>query len=227
MRAADFFRSLGFDATTDAEVRGVRATHLVDVSVTFTRFGIRHFWVVECKLWQTPISKDKVLTLQSLIQDAGADKGFLLSESGFQAGAVRAAESTNILLTSLETLRVDATSELTALAIDDLLRRYEDAMLRLSDMTWREEYRQSDRSGGLIGYSPRGYFEVVGRASVLEQALRSARRNRFPVLLEVDTQERPRLTSDLTELLTYAEAYLQTVYDYLETNKDFGKKPRA
>jgi hypothetical protein len=227
MRAADFFRSLGFDAVTDSEVIGVRANHLVDVSVTFTRFGIRQFWVVECKFWQTAIPKEKVLTLQSIIQDVGADKGFLLSESGFQAGAVRAAESTNILLTSLETLRADATSELAVLSIDHALRRYEDALSRLRDMTWRREYRRGDRSGGLMSYSPPHYFEFVGRTSVLEQSLRSARRGRFPAMLDIDAQERPRLTSDLSELLNYADSYLQTLHDYIETHKDFARNARA
>jgi restriction system protein len=41
---------------------------------------------------------------KSVAQDVGVDKAFLLSESGFQAGAISAARSTNILLSDLQML---------------------------------------------------------------------------------------------------------------------------
>lgn len=44
--------------------------------------------VVENKLWGSPISKEKVLTLQQIANNVGADRSFLLSESGFQAGDI-------------------------------------------------------------------------------------------------------------------------------------------
>src|ERR1035441_2929472 len=95
--ACAFFLALGLDAQANVDIQGVRAVHAIDVYVTYMRFGIQHRWLVECKFWQTAVPKEKVLAFQSILLDIGADKGFLLSESGFQAGAVRAAAFTNIL----------------------------------------------------------------------------------------------------------------------------------
>lgn len=100
---ANVFRSLGCNAQVDFRVKGVRATHAVDVYATFTRSGIRCSWVIECKLWNSRVTKEKVLALKSIIDDVGADRGIIVSEEGFQSGAQDAAQGTNItLVTSLE-----------------------------------------------------------------------------------------------------------------------------
>jgi hypothetical protein len=46
-----------------------------------------------------------VAALASVVQDVGADRGILLSETGFQAGAIRLASLSNITLTSLTELK--------------------------------------------------------------------------------------------------------------------------
>lgn len=65
-------------------------------------------WIIECKAWKNNIPKEKVTALSAIVQDVGADRGFLLSEVGFQSGAIRAARSSNITLTSLEDLSFSA-----------------------------------------------------------------------------------------------------------------------
>jgi len=109
---ADFFISIGAQAETDATVSGVRGVHKVDVLVRLTHFGLNVIWIVECKLWKTAVPKDKVLTLQQIVQDIGADRGLLMSESGFQAGAIRCTQSSNITLSSLAELKEVAIEEL-------------------------------------------------------------------------------------------------------------------
>lgn len=102
---AKFFKRLGFAAEIEKPFEGARGIHSIDVWVTgkLQSFDVR--WVVECKDWKNPVPKEKVLALQSVALDVGADRGFLLSESGFQAGAIRSARLTNITLTSLMDLR--------------------------------------------------------------------------------------------------------------------------
>lgn len=51
---AKFFRQLDCDAKVDARVQGARARHNIDVWVTFSRFGLEHKWVIECKLYNKP-----------------------------------------------------------------------------------------------------------------------------------------------------------------------------
>ncbi len=102
--AAAFFRKLGLHAEVDHEGTGARGTHMIDVWVTHSRFGMEMKWVVECKFWSSLVPKEKVMALMQIPQDVGADRAFLLSEKGFQSGAVRAAKNTNVVLSSLETL---------------------------------------------------------------------------------------------------------------------------
>jgi hypothetical protein len=106
----------------EARVRGVRATHDIDVWVQFRMFGLDHKWAVECKYWKRPISKEKVVALREIVDDIGADKGIMVAESGFQPGAVSATTKTNIWLTTLEELRSRTRYDLQKILLDDYER---------------------------------------------------------------------------------------------------------
>ena len=103
-RVAEFFRGLGLGSRTNVKVVGARASHDVDVLVEFTSAGIPITWVIECKAWKRAIPKERVLVLAGVVDDIGADRGIIVAESGFQGGAVRAAQHSNVTLTSLEDL---------------------------------------------------------------------------------------------------------------------------
>jgi restriction system protein len=103
-RAAYFFHLLGMDVHVDEHVIGARGEHDVDVVVRAGQAGIGQTWIVECKLWRRRVSKLHVAALANIVQDVGADRGILLSETGFQPGAVRLASFSNITLTSLTEL---------------------------------------------------------------------------------------------------------------------------
>jgi copper chaperone CopZ len=113
---AFYFRSIGAQAQIEAKVKGVRAVHKVDVLVKLKHFGIDVIWIVECKLWKTSIPKEKVLTLQQIVQ-VGADRGIIMSESGFQAGAIKSAFSSNITLSSLKELKETSAEDLSKLKL--------------------------------------------------------------------------------------------------------------
>ncbi len=100
---AAFFRRQGCRAEVEKVIQGVRAKHEIDVYVTFSRSGIECTWIVECKFWKTRVPKEKVMALKSIVDDIGADRGLIVSEVGFQSGALDAIRDTNItLVTSLE-----------------------------------------------------------------------------------------------------------------------------
>ncbi|MET3501341.1 hypothetical protein ABIC45_002953 [Mucilaginibacter rubeus] len=128
---AAFFRSIGATAETNASVNGVRGTHMVDVLIHLKHFGVDVTWIVECKLWKTSVPKEKILTLQQIVQDVGADRGFLMSESGFQSGAIKTATTSNITLSSLRDLQDMAAEELmkmrlkwVSIKLDELTQRH-------------------------------------------------------------------------------------------------------
>lgn len=139
---ATFFRSLGLHAQTNVRTAGARGSHDIDVLVEFTSAGIAVTWVVECKQWSRPVGKDKVLVLAGVMADIGADRGLIVAESGFQAGAIRAADHTNITLTSLLDLTTETASERARVQVADLERR----IGRLHDATMRA-WAWSMRSG--------------------------------------------------------------------------------
>jgi restriction system protein len=99
-QAAQFFTHLGLLAAIEERISGVRGEHNVDVLVTGKVHGLDLRWIVECKDWASNVPKEKVLALFAIVQDTGADKGILLSEVGFQSGAIKVSRNTNVLLTS-------------------------------------------------------------------------------------------------------------------------------
>ncbi len=57
------------------------------------------------------------MALRSIVDGVGADRGFIISKTGFQSGAIRAAGYTNITLTSIEDLKQIVSGELARSAL--------------------------------------------------------------------------------------------------------------
>ncbi|EJL6315098.1 restriction endonuclease [Vibrio cholerae] len=153
--AAEFFRSMGLDAKTDQRVNGVRTHHDIDVLVTSHHAGFDITWVVECKYWQKPVSKLHVLALREIVSDVGADRGILLSESGYQSGAIEAAKLTNVQVTSLADLNISASSDILSMRIRELYDRKEVCKERYWDIP--KELRQDHGLRPEIGDSDTAY----------------------------------------------------------------------
>jgi hypothetical protein len=92
-------------ARTNVSLKGVRTQHDIDVLVVTKFLGADIKWVVEAKYWKSNVPKEKVLALRSIVDEVGADKGFLISAKGFQTGAVEAALKTNIQLVTFDELK--------------------------------------------------------------------------------------------------------------------------
>lgn len=129
---AKFFRSLGLSAETDVRLTGVRTTHDIDVVVKSKHVGFEVLWLVECKHWKSAVSKLHVLGLREIVNDLGADRGILLCEAGFQAGAVEAANLTNVQVTSLAALSIETRQGISAMRLRELYDRVE----RSNDRYW-------------------------------------------------------------------------------------------
>lgn len=133
-RVAEFFRAVGMEAETDVAVAGVRTSHDIDVLVKSEHMGIMVTWIVECKRWNRAVPKDKVLTLRSIVDDVGADRGFIMAESGFQSGALEAALLTNVTLTSLAEMKERLRFEVSRVETLRVLGRVDDCRSRYWEM---------------------------------------------------------------------------------------------
>lgn len=158
---ATFFRSIGCHAEVEKRVSGARGKHQIDVFVTLRSFGIDVIWIVECKNWKSAVPKEKVLAFSQVAQDLGADRGFLLSESGFQSGAIRMSEKSNITLCNIEDLRASAKPDIVTRELTLLAQKAHSLQTRLHEFELDEEGRVL----GLLGRV------LAAKAITLPQAL--------------------------------------------------------
>lgn len=176
------FRELGCQTTVEATVQGTRSKHKIDVWVVFTRFGLEQRWVIECKKWQSPVPKEKVLTLRGVVEDVGADRGIIVADSGFQPGAITAANKTNITLTGLADLRTQASKDLQSIA----LRGLETKMLQFNDRATKSCDRfLDDDTTDIVGQIVNAVrdddtTEIVGQLGTLEMGFQFVTLDRFP-----------------------------------------------
>ncbi len=179
--AAALFRSLKLEAKTDERLDGVRGMHDVDVVVRSRRAGLEQLWVVECKWRRRRVEKLHVTALAEIVRDVGADRGVLLSEVGFQAGAVRMANRSNVTLTSLAELREEAAEEMLTLRLGE-------SRLRLAHLRERLGTVGSMQRHGSTAVSV-SYRAAPGRwdatklyaaVSIAEEGLQRAEMGRWP-----------------------------------------------
>ena len=173
---AKLFRNLGLSVETDRRIEGVRTTHDIDVVVRSKQAGIEQLWLVECKKWNRPISKDKVLILRTIVTEIGADRGFMMAESGYQTGTLEAAMSTNITLTSINELEATVSEQLGVVKLRSLLNRVESC---------RERYWAINKADRItLGLRPDvtalGYSGATV-VNAVEIAAEFALRNGFPI----------------------------------------------
>lgn len=138
-QVAIFFRNLGAQVETNKRVKGIRGIHDIDVYIELNVLGQKTIWIAECKLWKTPIPKDKILTLYQIVQDIGADKGLLFSESGFQSGAINATKKTNILLINIDEMKELVQDELIESFIINSIKRFNNLKIRIKKLWLNED----------------------------------------------------------------------------------------
>lgn len=148
-QAAEFFRTLNMDAVVQDRVDGARGNHVVDVAIRFSRFGIDHLWIVECKHWKSRVGKAEVLALQQIVSDVGADRAFLLSETGFQSGAVAAARWSSVELTNIEDLASAAAEDAKLDRLARASKEHSLAMRALYDLSHLTGFERRFPAAGL------------------------------------------------------------------------------
>jgi hypothetical protein len=218
-QAAEFFRTLGCHAEVEAKVVGARAEHKIDVWVRFKKFGLETKWVIECKDWSSAVPKEKVLALRSVVEDVGADRGILISTAGFQTGALRAAEKTNITLTDIEGLGETAQEDLVSSVLHRIETRTVEVRYALHDLYTSEQTGpHSLTSKPRPGVNGNAVMGKIGKLAALEWGFDRVRLKKppYPVkfddagqqIIAVDTVE--EFAARASELVREAEATLNS-----------------
>ena len=195
-QAAELLRELGFSTEVNASLTEPNgAVHAIDVAARRTVAGVDLLWIVECKLWKRRVPIEKVDALRSRVINLGADRGLLMSESGFQRGTIRTAKQKNITLTSLDTLRADAADEILAARVAVAEKSLMDLSLRvnrdLRPFTMRTEHM-------LASLAARLPPDVVEEFSARPEAIEYV-----PGLMEVQNQVEGLTMEDLLAFSTH------------------------
>ena len=106
---ASIYEALGKESGVEIECYGAKckvtgksgAQHQIDVLVKHSN-GVQVMrTAIECKYWDKKVNKTVVSTLAGYIQDAGIEKGVVVSKLGFTTQAIQLAEQMNIGLVEL------------------------------------------------------------------------------------------------------------------------------
>lgn len=213
-KTADFFRSLDLEAETNITVQGVRTKHDIDVLVKFSHVGFEVKWIVECKHWDSKVSKLHVLALREIVSDTGADRGILLAENGFQSGAIEAANLTNVQVTTLENVMNSAKSAINSMWLRNLF----DRLMLCKDEYWEipksKRIESGLRTDGQVGYS--GNVAINVGEGLLTLGLRGV----YPfeadymhqrVSLGLIEQELPVMINSEDELISFLDHLVTTL----------------
>jgi hypothetical protein len=228
--AAEFFAGLGMRAEVETKVTGSRVSHRVDVAVSFSAYGVDHQWLVECKFWKSRVPKEKVMALKAIVEDVGADRGFLLSEEGFQSGATTAARFSNITLTNLEDLRANAEADFQAIRWREVYGRMATCRVKfneLSVVTRRGEHMSSSRLK--TGVSSEDFFFQFANLGLIEHGLQRAQMQRLPIPYRYEREgNRVRAAPEVSTFLDCASSTLDEIEAWLEEQvaKPWPNKPK-
>jgi hypothetical protein len=98
------FTECGFETEISKVVDLVRGKKEIDVYAKDISSEYTPIIIVECKFWNKAVSQETIHSFRTVINDLGANLGFIVSKNGFQKGCYETAEKTNVRLVSLEDL---------------------------------------------------------------------------------------------------------------------------
>jgi len=76
-------------------------SYKIDVSYSFSLFDMNYLTLIECKYWNSSITREKIGYFKSILDELKAHKGIVVTTKGFQKGAITYAQSQNIGLVKI------------------------------------------------------------------------------------------------------------------------------
>lgn len=77
----------------------------IDVYIKDNLASINQTYLVECKFWNEKVPQEIVHAFKTVMEETGANTGFIISKKGFQKGSYEATRYTNIHLFTFEELQ--------------------------------------------------------------------------------------------------------------------------
>jgi len=99
-KTAKILAECGLESHTDVEIRRARGSVRVDVLAHDPSATPPATYICECQHWQRAVSTDVIHGFRTVIVDAGAHRGFVISSAGVRPGAHEAAKHSKVDLVS-------------------------------------------------------------------------------------------------------------------------------
>ena len=93
------------EVEVEKTVQTVRGEAEIDVWAEEAVKGRKYLTVCECKHWKANVPQTVVHAFRTVVTDIGAHVGYIVSIAGFQDGAFKASEATNVELVTWEQLQ--------------------------------------------------------------------------------------------------------------------------
>ena len=185
-RIKQIYYKLGCDAETNVKLKGVRTFHDVDILVRSKFLGNNIRWIVEAKYWKRKISKLHVLALRQIVDDTGCDRGFIISNAGFQKGAIEAAQTSNVVLMTFDELELISNAVFHFDILKTFYRRinYISCRYYAHSKSTRIEYGLRQEV-----YNPTGEFDAYFILHTIAYAIKQGLKNEYPILLNTYLNE--------------------------------------
>ena len=182
-----YFNSVGVNSQTNVSISGVRTSHDIDILIKTKFLGHDVTWIIETKKWDRKVSKLHVLALRSIVEDVGADKGFIISEKGFQRGAFEAAKNSNVGLLTFMELKVQAKEYIEG----EIIKAYKDRLKILEIRYWSHS-KKIRRKYGLRGEIWDFPLDFSGHNLILtaRNIIEMAENRNYPIDLETHLVEK-------------------------------------
>jgi restriction system protein len=90
------FNEIGLKAEQDKEIKTPRGTLSLDVFAIDPGSADCIQYIVECKNWKSSVPQSVVHSFTTVMQEVGANIGYIFSQQGFQKGATKYLRNTNI-----------------------------------------------------------------------------------------------------------------------------------
>lgn len=91
-------KECGFDVEVEKKIQSARGAVELDVYAEEMVRGRKYAIACECKYWKSRIPQNVVHGFRTVVQEIGANIGYIVSMEGFQSGAVAAGDLTNLKL---------------------------------------------------------------------------------------------------------------------------------
>lgn len=143
-------------------------------------------WLVEAKFWKTKVSKAHVLAFRTIVEEIGADRGFMVSSEGFQRGAVQAAKNTNVKLKGLAEMK----SETKGMVESEIIKTFQKRLTLIEDRYWSHS-KDLRNKYGLRHEITDWSRNFVGQQllTTAREALMAAEQREYPIDLETNLKE--------------------------------------